>query len=179
MSGFLNKMLGRDVAGKLRTIQYLGNARSQDGIAQLNKYLDDDNVEIRRAAARSLEQHWITGNKDAILALTKALDDADKAVRENAALALGEFVSKSPGGKECEAAKQALVRLISSDGDEGVIKKAVLGLAHTNDSAFIGPMVDAFKGKDKKLITMSIDAINDMLPTQARLDMKKALRSIL
>jgi len=113
------------------------------------------------------------------MALIRALDDTDKSVRKIAALALGEFVSRSMEAKESGAAKQALIRLIKSESDESVIKNAVLGLAHTDDREFIGPMADAFKDKDKKLITMAIDAINDMLPTQARLDMKKALRSIL
>ncbi len=177
MPGFIKRILGRDPASKIKNIQYLGNIRSADGIAALIRYLGNENVEIRRAASSSLEQHWLTGNRDAIVALTKALNDPDAEVRKNSALALGEFISKSAASGECEAAKGALIRLLGREGDEDVIKCVVVGLAHIQDNALIGPMAEGFSAKDKKTVAMAIDAINDMLPTRTRLEMKRALRS--
>jgi vesicle coat complex subunit len=141
--------------------------------------MGDENAEIRRAASCSLEQHWMTGNANAVLALTGALDDTSATVRANVALALGEFVSRSTASRECEAAKQAMIRRLGQESDTAVIKGVVVGLAHIQDSALISSMADAFKTKDKKTVAMAIDAINDMLPTKVRLDMKKALRSML
>lgn len=172
-------MLGRDVASRVKNIQYLGNVRSTDGITELIKYLGDENAEIRRAASYALEQHWMTGNTNAVVALTKALNDANAGVRKNAALGLGEFISRSAASKECDAAKQAMIRLLELESDEGVIKGAVVGLAYIQDNALIGSMAEAFKAKDKKIVAMAIDAINDLLPTKVRLEMKSALRSIL
>ncbi len=177
MPGFVDRILGRDIESRVKEIQYLGNVKSPEGIVKLIKYLGDDNAEIRKAAADSLEQHWLTGNTGAIVALTKALGDPSAGVRKNAALGLGEFVSKSRASKECDAAKWALVRLLEREGDESVIKNAVVGLAHIQDPALVGPIATAFETKDKKTVAMAIDAINDMLPTKARLEMKRALRS--
>jgi HEAT repeat protein len=121
----------------------------------------------------------MTGNAQAIAAMTKALSDTNAAVRVNVAMGLGEFVSRSTASKECEEAKQAMIRQLREERDAGVIKGVVIGLAHIQDSALISPMADAFRTHDKKTVAMAIDAINDMLPTKVRLDMKKALRSVL
>jgi HEAT repeat protein len=177
--GLFDKILGRDMASRVKNIQYLGNVRSADGIAKLIKYLDDENAEIRIAASCALEQHWLTGNTSAIVALTGSLNDPDAEVRKNAALGLGEFVSRSAASNECDAAKQSMIQLLKRERDERVIKSVVVGLAHIQDSALIGPMVEAFRAKDKNIIAMAIDAINDHLPTKTRLEMKRALRSIL
>lgn len=172
-------ILRRDMASRIKNIQYLGNVKSTDGIAELIKCMGDENAEIRRAASCSLEQHWMTGNAQAIAALTKALGDTNAAVRVNVAMGLGEFVSRSSASKESEEAKQAMIRQLREERDAGVIKGVVIGLAHIQDSALISPMAEAFRIHDKKTVAMAIDAINDMLPTKVRLDMKKALRSVL
>jgi len=179
MSGLLNKLLGTDVAGTVKKIQYYGNAKTQEGIPKLIQYLGDGNVEIRRAAARAMEHHWMTGNKDAIVALTSALDDADGEVRKNAALGLGEFLSKSNNSGESSAARQALIRLLQAENERDVIISAVVGLGYLQDGNLIGPMADALKAKDRKIISAAIDAIGNLTPTDVRLEMKKALRSIL
>lgn len=176
--GFFDKLLGKDVESKVKTIEGLGNLRSPDVIAKLTRYLGDENAGIRIAASASLEQQWLTGDAAAIAALTKALGDPVPEVRKNAALALGEFVSKAVSGEYGEA-KQGLIRLLERESDPGIIKNAVLGLAHIQDEALIDAMVEALKPKDKKTVAMAIDATNDMLPTKARLAMKRALRSIL
>lgn len=179
MPGFFDKVLGKGTASRVQDIQYLGNMKEAGSIAKLIKYLGDENAEIRRAAAGALEQHWMSGDTKAIVALTKALGDTDTGVRQKAALGLGEFVSKSASVKECDQAKQAIIALIKRETDEGVIKSAVIGLTYIQDDSLIKPMSEAFIGKDKKAIVTAIDAINDLPPTEARLEMKKALRSVL
>jgi HEAT repeat protein len=177
--GLFDIILRRDMASRIKNIQYMGNVKSSDGITVLIKCMGDENAEIRRAASSALEQHWMTGNSQAIAALTKALGDPNEDVRVNVAMGLGEFISRSTPSKDCEEAKQAMIRQLMEERDVRVIKGVVVGLAHIQDGALIGPMVDAFRTKDKKIVIMAIDAIDDFLPTQARSDMKKALRSIL
>lgn len=179
MSGLLHRILGTDVAGTVKKIQYYGNAKTQEGIPKLIQYLGDGNVEIRRAAARALEHHWMTGRKDAIKALTKVLDDPDGGVRKYAALALGEFLSKSAATEECAMARQAMIKLLYSETDGVIIKSTIIGLGYLQDGNLIAPMAEALRSKDKKIISMAIDAIGNMPPTDVRLEMKKALRSIL
>lgn len=179
MAGFFQKILGTDMAGTLKKIQYYGNAKTQEGIPKLIQYLVDDNVEIRRAACTAIEHHWMTGNTGAIVALTKALDDADTIVRKNAALGLGEFISKSNIASDCQMAKQAVIQRLLVESDESALISTIVGLGYIQDGNLIIPMADAMKSKDKKIISMAIDAIGNMPPTEARLEMKKALRSIL
>lgn len=177
MAGFFQKILGTDVPGTVKKIQYYGNAKTQEGIPKLIQYLGDEHVEIRRAAAAGLEHHWMTGNTEAIAALSKALGDTDPGVRKNAALGLGEFVSKCQGN--CGEAKQALIGLLSQESDESVLKSAILGLGYVQDGNLIGPMIEALRQKETKTIAMAIDAIGNLPPTEVRLEMKKALRSLL
>ena len=180
MSGFFQKILGTDTAGTIKKIQYYGNAKTQEGIPKLIQYMEDDSVDIRRAASRALEHHWMTGRKDAIKVLTKALEDPDGEVRKNAALAIGEFLSKAPASaEEPRAARQAMLGLLGAENDADVLKSAVMGLGYLQDGSLITPMADALRSKDKKIITAAIDAIGNMPPTEVRLEMKKALRSIL
>jgi vesicle coat complex subunit len=179
MPGFFGKLLGKDAESKVQSIGYLGNMKDDASRAKLIKFLSDESVEVRRAAATALEQHFTSGSVEAIRALTKALDDPDAIVRKNAVRSLGGFISKSPDAGESGKAKQAIISLIRRETDEGVLKNAVIGLANVQDQALMGPIADAFRGKDKKAITMAIDAINDLPPTDARMEMKKALRSVL
>jgi HEAT repeat protein len=179
MSGFFNKILGKDIASRVQAIQYLGNMDSSESIPKLIKALDDDAPEIRRAAVIALEQHSRTGDKDAIIALTKTVNDADAGVRKSAAMTLGSFITRSNDAAEREQAKKELIRRLEKESDQSVIKGIVVALANIQDTALIGPMAEAFKTKDKKVITMAIDAINDLPSTDVRLDMKKALRSVL
>lgn len=60
-----------------------------------------------------------------------------------------------------------------------VLAWAAFGLGMIHDPSVIDKMAEAFKGKDRKTITMSIDAINDLPQSQVRTDMKMALRAIL
>lgn len=180
MSGLFQKILGTDTAGTLKKIQYYGNAKTQEGIPKLLEYIKDENAEFRRAAARALEHHWMTGNRDAIIALTGALGDSDREVRMNAALALGEFLSKSRAtAAESDVARQALIRLLQEEGDVEIIKSAVVGLGYLQDVSLIAPMAEALKAKDRKIISAAIDAIGNLPQTDVRLEMKRALRSIL
>lgn len=179
MPGFFDRLLGKDVAGKVHNIGYLGNMKDDASRMKLIKFLDDENAEVRRAAATALEQHFTSGSVEAIAALTKALEDPDAGVRKNAVLSLGGFISKSPAAGESDKARQAIVNLIERETDEGILKNAVISLANLQDPSLIGPMADAFKGKDKKAISMVIDAIDDLPPTDIRMEMKKALRTLL
>ncbi len=179
MASFLEKILGKDVAGRVQGIQYLGNIKGRESITKLITHLHDENADIRRAAAIALEQHSLSGDMDAIAALAQALNDADPGVRKNVVLGLGEFVAKAAAPEGTGGAKQAVIELLQRESDESVIKNAIIGLAQVQDPALNGPMVEALRGKDKKIAAMAIDAINDLPPTDARLDMKKALRSLL
>lgn len=180
MSGLLDKVLRRDTGTRVKMIQYLGNVKSPEGIAELIRYMSDENVEIRRAACCSLEQHWMTGNKNALIAMTKALEDPDGEVRKKAATGIGGYVTKSPYTfDENEAAKKALIRMIKAESDPEITRWAAFALGMIHDPSVIGQMAEAFKGKDRKTITMSIDAINDLPQSQVRTDMKMALRAIL
>jgi HEAT repeat protein len=179
MPGFFNKLIGKDVASRVQDIQYLGNMDSYSSIPKLIKALGDDAVEVRRAAALALGQHSRTGNDDAILALTKALGDNDAEVRKYTALSLGDFIVASKDVGKAGDAKKALVGLLESESDPDVIKNIVISFAQIQDIALIGPIANALKSKDKKTISMAIDAINNFLATDTRLEMKKALRSLL
>ncbi|WP_048198231.1 HEAT repeat domain-containing protein [Methanocella arvoryzae] len=180
MSGFFQKILGTDTAGTVKKIQYYGNAKTQEGIPKLIQYMSDESVEIRRAASRALEHHWMTGRNDAIAVLTRALGDADMEVRKNSSLALGEFLSKAAvSAEEPRAARQALIRLLQGEKEAEVIKSTILGLGYLQDGSLITPMADALRAKDKKIISQAIDTIGNLPPTEVRLEMKKALRSII
>lgn len=179
MSGFLNRMLGIDEAGTLKKIQYLGNAKNPDGIPDLIRYLGHEHTAFRQGACCALEHHWMTGNSDAIVALTKALDDADSRVRKDAALALGEFVSKSTATRECDAAKLAMIGCLKRETDEGAIKGLIIGFASFQDTNLSSQIAEALAGKDKKIISMAIEAIGNMPQTDVRIELKKALRSVL
>ena len=179
MPGLFDKLLGKDVPGKVQSIGYLGNLKDEASRTKLINYLGDESPEVRKAAAAALEQHFTSGDVRAIAALTKALEDRDAGVRGSAVLSLGGFLANVPAAKESETAKRAIIGLIKRETDESVLKNAVTCLANARDTALTGPMVEALKGKDKKIISMAIDAINDMPPTDVRLEMKKALRSAL
>jgi HEAT repeat protein len=100
--------------------------------------------------------------------------------RKNAALALGEFLSKASAASEDSiAARQTLIRLLQAENDTEIIKGSVVGLGYLQDGSLIAPMADALKAKDKKTISAAIDAIGNLPETDVRLEMKKALRSIL
>ncbi len=172
-------MLGKDPESRARSVQVLANLDSASSIPKLILAISDETVEVRRAAAMALEPHGRTGDVSAIVALTKALDDTDAEVRKSAALSLGSFVPVSAGSIESGRAKEALVRILEKDGNTSVLNNVVLALAQIQDPATIGPMVDALKLKDKKVIGMAIDAIDNIPATDVRLDMKKGLRSIL
>lgn len=179
MPGFFDKLLGKDAQGKVQSIGYLGNLKDEASMMKLIKFLEDENVDVRRAAAAALEQHFTSGSVKAIAALTKALDDPDAGVRKNAALSIGGFIAKSPDSGESKAAKQAIIALMKREADESVIKNAVISLANVQDASLTGPMADALKGKEKKIIATAIDAIDNLLPADIRMEMKKALRSLL
>lgn len=179
MSGFFNRLLGKDAVSRAQAVQVLANLDSASSIPKLITALGDEEVEVRRAAASALEPHGRTGDVLAIAALTKSLDDADAEVRKASAGSLGEFVPASVAHPESGLAKDALIKLLEREGDEGVIKHAVVALARIQDAATVTRMVDAFRQKDKKLVRIAIDAIDDLPSTDVRLDMKKELRSIL
>lgn len=172
-------MLGKDPESRARSLQVLANLDSASSIPKLIAALGDEAVEVRRAAAVALEPHGRTGNTAAIVALTRALGDEDTEVRRFSALSLGEFVPVSAGSAESGRAKDALIKLLENDHDEGILKNAVVALVHIDDPGTVSPMVEAFRTKDKTVIRMAIDAINDLPSTDVRLDMKKGLRSIL
>jgi HEAT repeat protein len=179
MPGFFNKLLGKDPEGRARSVQVLANLDSASSIPKLITALGDEAVEVRRAAASALEPHGRTGDARAIAALITALNDSDSDVRKYAALSLGEFISRSPAGVESGGAKGALVRSLENEHDESVLRNVVVALAQINDPAMVSPMVSALRMKDKAVIRIAIDAINDLPSTDVRLDMKKGLRSVL
>jgi HEAT repeat protein len=179
MPGFFNKLLGKDPEGRARSVQVLANLDSASSIPKLITALGDEAVEVRRAAASALEPHGRTGDADAITALTTALNDKDAEVRKAAALSLGGFVPVSAGSTESIKAKEALIKILEKEGDTGVLNNLVLALAQIQDPAMIKPMVEALGPKDKKVIGMAIDAIDNLPATDIRIDMKKGLRSIL
>ena len=179
MPGFFNKLLGKDPEGRARSVQVLANLDSASSIPKLITALGDEAVEVRRAAASALEAHGRTGNAGAIVALTKALNDQDAEVRKAAALSLGGFVPVSAGSIESRQAKEALIKLLEKESNTGVLNNLVMTLAQIQDPAMIKPMVEALGPKDKKVIGMAIDAIDNLPSTEVRLDMKKGLRSIL
>ena len=179
MPGFFNKIMGKDVAGRVQEVQYLGNMESHSSMPKLAKALGDEAVEVRRAAALAMGQHSRTGDKGATAALEKALGDPDTEVRRNAVLSLGDFIGSVKDAGEADSAKKALIGLLERESDAGVIKNIVLSLARIQDAALIGPMVDALRTKDKKTIAMAIEAVDNLRVTDTRLEMKKALRSLL
>jgi HEAT repeat protein len=179
MPGFFDKLLGKDPQSRARSIQVLANLDSTSSLPKLTTALGDEAVEVRRAAAAALEPHGRTGDIRAIVALITALGDSDPEVRRYAAISLGEFVPVSAGSAESGMAKAALIKLLENDHDEGALKNAVVALAHIDDPETVKPMVEAFRPKDKTVISMAIDAINDLPSTDVRLDMKKGLRSVL
>jgi HEAT repeat protein len=179
MPGLFDKLLGKDIATRVQNIQYLGNLDSESSIPKLIKALSDEAVVIRRAASSALEQHYRTGDRNAIVALINVLNDPDTEVRKNAALGLSEFTTKSQDAELCASAKKELIKLLEKENDESVMKSIVVGLAIIQDTALTGPMIEAFRPKGKKTVAMAIDAINDLPSTEIRLEMKKALRTIL
>lgn len=179
MAGFLTRMLGIDEAGTLKKIQYLGNAKNPDGIPDLIGYLGHEHTAFRLGACCALEHHWMTGNSDAITALTKALDDSDALVRKDASLALGEFISRSTDTRVCDAAKLAMIGCLKRETAEVVIKGLIVGFASIQDTNLSSHVAEALVGKDKKIISMAIEAIGNMPQTDVRIELKKALRSIL
>ncbi|HTY90952.1 MAG TPA: HEAT repeat domain-containing protein [Methanocella sp.] len=179
MPGFFDKLLGKDDRGKVQSIGYLGNMKDEASRKKLITFLEGENAEVRAAAAGALEQHFTSGDVKAIAALTKVLDDPDAGVRKRAALSLGGFIVQAPEAGESKAAKQAIIALLKRETDEGVIKNAIISLANVQDASLTNPIAEALRGKDKKVVSMAIDAINDLPPTDIRLDMKKALRSAL
>lgn len=179
MPGLFDKLLGKDVPGKVQSIGFLGNLKDEASRMKLINYLGDGSPEVRKAAATALEQHFTSGDVRAISALTNALEDQDAGVRSSAVLSLGGFLTRLPDASETGAAKRSVIALIKRETDDSVLKNAVTSLANVQDTSLIGPMVEAFKGKDNKVVSMAIDAINDMPPTDFRLEMKKALRSAL
>jgi HEAT repeat protein len=179
MPGFLDKLMGKDAESRARAVLVLGNLDSASSIPKLVTALGDEAVEVRRAAAAALEPHGRTGDARAIAALTQSLYDPDSEVRKASAVSLGEFVPVSPDSPESGLAKDALIKLLERESDEGVIKHTVVALARIQDVTTVTRMVDAFRQKDKKLVRIAIDAIDDLPSTDLRLDMKKGLRSIL
>jgi HEAT repeat protein len=179
MPEFFNRLLGKDAESRAEAVQVLANLDSASSIPKLIKALGDEAVEVRRAAASALEPHGRTGDGRAIAALTKALGDTDAEVRKFAAQSLGEFVQASAGSAESGMAKDALIKLLGQERDEGVIKSAVMALARIQDPTTVARMVEAFMQKDKKLVRVAIEGIDDLPSNDFRLDMKKGLRSIL
>ena len=172
-------MLGKDPEGRARSIQVLANLDSASSIPKLIQALGDETVEVRRAAASALEPHGRTGDTAAIAALAKTLGDTDPEVRKSAAISLGEFVPVSAVSSESVRAKDALIRLLENEREDVVLKGAVVALAHINDPAITGRMIEAFRLKDKRAVRIAIDAIDDLPSTDVRLEMKKGLRSVL
>jgi HEAT repeat protein len=179
MPGFFNKLIGKDVTGRVQDVQYLGNMDSYSSMPKLIKALEDEAVEVRRAAALALGQHSRTGNTASMIALIGAIVDPDAEVRKNAVLSLGDFINASKDAGEADAAKKAMISLLEKESDQEVIKNIALSLGQVQDPALIGPMINAFRLKDKKTISMSINALDDLLVTNTRLEMKKALRTLL
>lgn len=179
MPGFFNKLMGKDVESRVKSMQVLANLDSAGSIPKLIKGLEDEAVEVRRAAAASLEPHGRTGDARATAALAKALSDSDAGVRSFAAGSLGEFLAVSPQHSESARAKEAILGLIEREGDEGAIKSIAMALARIQDPGMTKPVAEAFKGKDKKLIRLAIDAIDNIKATDVLIELKKELRSLL
>ena len=72
-----------------------------------------------------------------------------------------------------------MIKLLEKESNTGVLNNLVLTLAQIQYPAMIKPMVEALGPKDKQVIGMAIDAIDNLPSTEVRLDMKKGLRSIL
>ena len=141
----------------------LGKEVGPDQIARLEKYLDDENLEVRRAAISSLEQQWPTGDSVGIRLLTEKLCDPHPQIRAVAALALGEFIpsAKTYGAKhQGDAAIQELLNLLEKETDESVLEFAFAALGNMDDPNLLASFSEIAHKLNKPTVYLGIRKIS-------------------
>lgn len=159
----------------------LGKEVGPDQIARLEKYLDDENLEVRRAAISSLEQQWPTGDSVGIRLLTEKLCDPHPQIRAVAALALGEFIpsAKTYGAKhQGDAAIQELLNLLEKETDESVLEFAFAALGNMDDPNLLASFSEIAHKLNKPTVYLGIRKISLLRSTDTRQRMVSVLRDV-
>lgn len=128
----------------------LGKFRGTDRTAALIAALNDKDAEVRGAAAVSLGDH---ADSAAVTSVTTALSDKSAFVRSRAAHALGV------NGNAATSAVPALIRLLTSDGDNEVKRQSCRALGSIGDRSALPALERARRDKDPYLVQAALDAI--------------------
>ena len=115
--------------------------------------LNQKDLEVRGAAAVSLGDH---PDGEAIAALTNALSDKSAFVRAQAARGLGV------NGRASQPAVPTLIRLLGSDGDSEVKRRAATALGLIGDRSAIPALERARQNQDPYLVSLATDALEQM-----------------
>jgi hypothetical protein len=158
----------------------LGNIVDYRQIPKIEPYLNDEDVEVRRAAVSSLEQQWSTGDAGGIMLLTKTLQDPDPQVRKIAALAIGEFIPCAKTPLAIEAGKEAVkkcLELLEAEQNEDVLAKIFITLGNIDDPTIIPSFTEVVKKLKLSVIDIGIENIGLLRPTDTRKKMIEILQS--
>ncbi len=170
-----------DPSNKKEIALELGKVIDYRQIYKIQKYLNDESVEVRRAAISSLEQQWTTGDAIGIMALTEKLRDSDAKVRETAAVAIGEFIpcAKTPYAIEMGSnAIKELLKLLETEQDESVLDDIFISLANIDDPNLIPSFSKTVKKLKLPTIYIGIRNISLLRSTNTRKEMISSLQSI-
>src|SRR6185295_16095835 len=115
--------------------------------------LNQKDLEVRGAAAVSLGDH---PDGEAIAALTNALSDKSAFVRAQAARGLGV------NGRASQPAVPTLIRLLGSDGDSEVKRRAATALGLIGDRSAIPALERARQNQDPYLVSLATDALEQI-----------------
>ena len=150
-------------------------------IPKIQQYLNDESIEVRRAAISSLEQQWPTGDPIGILALIRKLQDSDAEVRAIASLAIGEFIpcAKTRQAKEIGSdGIKGLLKLLETEQDENVLEKIFIALGNIDDSSLIPLFTEVVKKLKLPAIYLGIRNISLLRATNTRQEMLNVLKDI-
>jgi hypothetical protein len=178
--GFLNKLFQGDAGKKVELVYDLGKVIGPEQILKIQKYLNDGNVEVRRAALNSLEQQWPTGDAVGISALTQKLQDSDAEVRACAALALGEFIpcAKTPSAaQKGSAAVMVLLDQLKREPDETVLSNIFTALGNLDDPNLVTSFSEIAKKLPLTTLYVGIRNIGSLRPTATRSKMVSILQA--
>ncbi|HTU17230.1 MAG TPA: HEAT repeat domain-containing protein [Gemmataceae bacterium] len=142
------------ILGMIGLIVCAAAARGAD-VGELVKQLKSDDNEVRRAAAKALEEGGV-GSKAAVPALINALKDRDTFVRRYAAQALGAI------GPDAHAAVPALTATLN-DSRREVQESAARALGKLGPSGVETLVVIARDGsKDAAMRRQAIDSLSNL-----------------
>lgn len=176
---FLRKLFNPKQNIKKEIASELGKTIDYRQIPKIQQYLNDESVEVRRAAISSLEQQWSTGDSTGIMALTEKLQDSDAQVRGTAALAIGEFIpcAKTPYAIEMGSkAIRELLKLLETEQDENVLGNIFTALANIDDPNIISSFSEIAKKLKVSTIYIALRNIGLLRSTNTRKEMISILQ---